>query len=195
MKSDSDGNRGIGRSTLYEWPEFSEEMNSAEKKPNANIELWTELQKKYPHDETIDLKNRAVPTRSYWTGLPCGETGCCFAFTCCRTVTRIELYLGKNDKLENKRLFRLLHERSVAIEQKLHTAGLNAAKVDFDELPGKTASRISVKYENISSDDLPEKRDDIVKWFCTVMPPFARAMKETLSEIKRAGVESGPKGI
>lgn len=196
MKSDSDGNREIGRSTLYEWPEFTKAIRTVGKMANANYELWKKLQEKYPHDGVIDLKKRrSVPTRSYWTGLPCGETGCCFAFTCCRTVTRIELYLGKNDKTENKGLCQLLEAQRETIEQKLRTAGLNSIKVDFDPLPKRIASRISLRHENFTAVDLSASRDEIVRWFCTVMPPFAKAMKEALSEIKDAGVESGPDGI
>lgn len=186
LKNDLNGDGGIGRSTLYEWPEFTKAMREIGKMADVNLKFWTELQREYPHDAIINFKNRAVPTVSYWTGLPCGESGCCFAFTCSRTFTRVELYLGKKEMSENKRLCRLLEAQRDAIEQKLRAPELRPVKVDFDPLPGRIASRIFVRYGNVTSDDLPEKQSEIVKWFCTVMPPFARAMKEALARVGMA---------
>ncbi len=186
MKNDSENGKEIGRSTLYEWPEFTKAMKKIGRMANVNYELWAELQKKYPHGGTIDLKNRSVPTKSYWTGLPCGESGCCFAFTCCRTVARVELYLGKKKKAENKRLFVQLKAQEDAIKRQLRIEGVNAEDIAFDELESKIGSRIYVKYGNVISNDSPKKRDDIVKWFCVVMPSFAKAMTEALAKVKMA---------
>lgn len=191
-RGDSEAKVEIGRSMLYDWQEFTNVVREGiGEMANAGYKLWMALQKEYPHDAIINFKNRAVPTRSYWTGLPCGESGCCFAFTCCRTATRIELYLGKKERAENKRLFKELKTQEDAIKRQLRSDGVNADEISFDELEDKIASRISVRYGNVTSDDLPEKQSEIVKWFCAVMPPFARVMKEMLARVGMAMHEQG----
>ena len=171
----------VERSTLYEWAKFDKKMMEIVEAGNKCHGLWVELKARYRHDETINFSQRAIPYDSYWSGIPSCKPGCCFAFVCNRKVTRVEFFIGRNSRDENKQIFERLQSRRNEIEEMLRKENLLNEQVDYDPLENKISSRIFIQYCDVTSGQLNERKDDIIKWFCRIMPPFARAINAALT--------------
>ena len=179
----------VKRSDLYEWPEFATAFKSIGGKKNENYKLWALLHQKYPHSkEFIDLSGRTIPYDSYWSGLPTGFRGSCFAFISNKKVVRVELYMNDSSATANKKLCQWLESRKEDLEDslndKLKGCAISPISIVFDLLENRIASRVYVEFTDYETENI--EKDTIIDWFCKVMPKFVRVIKDALVEYNGA---------
>ncbi len=112
--------------------------------------------------------------KDYWCGFRLGRASVQFAATANARdkVLGAELYIGRND---DKALFRALKAESAEIEQ------VFGERLDWQELPDKTASRIAVRLEADPSD--PAARKAQFEWMADKLERFHRAFYDRVREL------------
>ena len=91
-------------------------------------------------------------------------------------VARVEVYINREDRESNKKLFDQLRERREAIESDLATS------LSWQRLDRKKASRIAMERPG-SIDEEPETLDEILAWMKAGLLTFDRVFGPRLDEI------------
>ena len=105
----------------------------------------------------------------------CGG-GCSFCIIFGRSEARVELYIGRADKDENKKIYDFLYTHKQRIEDKF------GALLIWERLDNKKACR--VKYDKPVDYYNEENWSEIMSWMYAHMTRLERAIKPILDEVK-----------
>jgi len=132
-------------------------------------EFWalflTELHSRYPN-----WTNTRTPLAQNWMNLPAGTSAANYAVVATRSAIRVELYFPSSDASQNLTNFRSVLARKEVIEESF------GRQLDWDELPGRKACRISCS--------LPANINDRQEW-----DKYARWLLENVGDL-RAAIDS-----
>lgn len=143
-------------------------------------EFWT----KYLHliQQKCDYYNNISPSKSNWIGTGSGISGVAFNSVISNYYARVELYISRNQKDENKQIFDELVKEKGIIENEFGNT------LEWERLDNKKACRI--KYEMINRDYF--NRDDwdkMIEFMVDNLPKlintFSKRLKKASQKIKQ----------
>lgn len=139
------------------------------------LEFWKQLLKAM--GSKTDMFQNISPGESNWLGTGAGLSGVLFYCVISRSDARVELYLAKKQKEENKHIFHALEKQKAALESAF------GETLVWEELPTKQASRI--KYE-LSGVDYFEKDDweRMIEFLVDGMLRLEKTFRAPLQKIK-----------
>ena len=125
----------------------------------------------------ISRFEKLSPSKENWLSSATGISGCGINIIFAKKFARVELYLSKSQKEENKRIFDQL------ALQKLKVESLFGAELQWQRLDDKKASRIcfSRPFDGFDRENWPE----IVEWLCDHTNKLETAFSESLRELQK----------
>ena len=112
------------------------------------LEFWNQLLKE-ANGKLLSFQN-INPSKDPWIGVSAGISGIQLNFVVSRSYARVEVYISRPEKQENKNIFNALFGKKSELE------GVFGNHLIWEELPDKIASRI--KYE-LTEVDYSKKED------------------------------------
>ena len=157
-----------------------EEEKSAKKVKHELEELRREF-----WSQTLDrLRARGIsrfenisPSRESWLSSATGIALCGLNLTFAKKFARVELYLSKPQKEENKWIFDQLELQKQKIESRF------GAELHWQRLDDKKASRISFAQEFDGFDR--EKWPEIIEWLCDHIVKLETAFSDSLAKLQK----------
>lgn len=124
------------------------------------------------HSSNCSLFNGVSASNDHWISAGSGFSGCVYTLAILRKEIRVELYLGRANKEDNKALFEQLIRSRGAIEAAF------GSPLDWLESPEKKSSRIQFMREadGFNTDSWPE----LIAWHLEHIVKPAQAFKEPL---------------
>ena len=128
-------------------------------------------------NDTFDLYRNVSPGKENWISGGTGISGASFNFVIARSHTRVEVYISRSNKDENKFIFDELKKLQNQIEDNF------GSKLIWQRLDDKKASRI--KYE-LSGVDYVNEEDwpKIMTFLVESMHRMTKAFKAPLKEVR-----------
>jgi hypothetical protein len=128
-------------------------------------------------DKHLNFKVRAIP-KDYWCNFRIGRAGVHFAATARNRDKKIgvELYIAR---LDDKATFRALEAQKADIE---HSFG---DKLEWQELPNKTASRIAI-FKSADPANEPDRRNQF-EWLASMLERFHFAFYDRIRALNIEG--------
>lgn len=105
------------------------------------IEFWKELLKQY--NQQTNLFQNISPSRDNWIGIGAGISGVMINFVISNYYARVELYISRQSRDENKFIFDDLQQRQSEIETKL------GESLIWERLDTKKACRIKLELNEV----------------------------------------------
>ena len=165
----------VAKPPLQKMPVLPSEPSGRTMKYQA---FWAKLLE-YVRTNYPNVVSRSItpPVRSY-ISTHAGVTGFFIgsAFTIDKRF-RVELYIDTGDRQRNKRAFAALHGSQEEIERAI------GEELDWDEIPDKRASRISV-YRTGWLDEATQQVNDYVAWAAQRMALFREVFQPRLKELE-----------
>lgn len=155
-----------------------EEINTQEEIKTRHIlrlEFWKQLLKEAQNHVT--LFQNISPSKDNWISGSSGLAGVQLNFVISNSYARVELYITRSNKDENKFIFNTLLDQKLEIEEKFEN------QLIWEELPDKKASRIKYELNQVdyfNKEDWPKMIEFMVKH----MKKLELAFKEPLSILK-----------
>lgn len=149
-----------------------------------NLEFWTQaLEELQTRD--VSLFANISPLKEPWLRSAAGVSGCGYYLILLKKGARVEVYLRRPEKKENKWIFDQLAREKETLE---HSFG---NKLNWQRLDGKTASRISLfcPFDGYNRDVWPE----MIDWMCEHIVRLEEAFSEPLTGLKQqliSGIDS-----
>lgn len=155
-----------------------EEINSQEEIKTRHllrIEFWKKLLNETTN--SLTLFQNINPSKDNWISGSTGLSGVQLNFVISNSYARVELYITRSNKEENKFIFNNLYDQKLAIEERFGNP------LTWEELPDKKASRIKYQLNEVdyfNREDWPKMIDFMVK----NMKKLEIALKEPLLLLK-----------
>ncbi|WP_245287439.1 DUF4268 domain-containing protein [Bradyrhizobium elkanii] len=155
-----------------------DEVEAAATEKNRNSvrrQFWGELLKaagsKVPRFANIS------PNHFHYVSAGSGLRGVPFNFVATRSYGRVELYIDRGDKDENKLIFDELYTQRASIETAF------GGPLTWERLEEKRASRLKSEMPGDSFDE--DQRPALISFMVDAMGRFEASLKEPLAEIQR----------
>lgn len=116
------------------------------------------------------------PSLQNWFDFGAGRTGFRFSWVFGHETLRVELYIDTRDQAKNKAAFAALEKQRDEIEKEI------GARLTWEELPNKQASRISLKISAMITDP-PEKLEQHKIWVLETTFKFVDAFQERIKDL------------
>jgi hypothetical protein len=162
---------GLASKSLDEVEAAAEEKN----RYKVRRQFWTELLRaagpKIPRFANIS------PNHFHYVSAGSGVRGVPFNFVAGRSYGRVELYIDRGDKDENKSIFDELHSQRGSIESTFGGA------LTWERLDDKRASRIKAEIDGDFFDDV--QRPAMIAFMVDAMMRLEGSFKEPLAQIQR----------
>ena len=129
-----------------------------------------------------DLFRNISPSKDNWIGAGSGISGVAFNFVISKTYARVELYISRAEKVENKFIFDKLVEIKDEAEQYF---GNN---LTWERLDDKKASRIKCQMDNVSvfnEDDWGSMINFMVESMIKLNDAFNKPLQKVRQELNR----------
>jgi hypothetical protein len=130
------------------------------------------------HNSSCTLFNNISPSKDHWISAGSGVRGCPFNLIFGQKLLRVEFYISRASKEENKFIFDFLHGKKEKIEENF------GAPLEWMRLDNKKASR--VQYECKADGFNKEKWDEWVDWHLTHMTKLEKSFKAPLQQVTEA---------
>jgi hypothetical protein len=105
------------------------------------LEFWKQLLKQ-ANGKLVSFQNTS-PSKDNWVGVSAGISGVQLNFVISNYYARVEVYITRSVKEENKLIFNSLLDQKINIEQKF------GHELTWEELPDKKASRIKFELNQV----------------------------------------------
>ncbi|HEV8080490.1 MAG TPA: DUF4268 domain-containing protein [Chitinophagaceae bacterium] len=155
-----------------------EDINTQEELKSRHFlrfEFWKQLLNKI-NSQTTSFQNIS-PSKDNWISIGSGLSGVTFNFVISNYYARVEVYISRGNKEENKLIFNELKTQQNDIESKFGDVLI------WEELPAKKASRI--KYEKNQVDYFnKEDWQLMIEFLINAMPRLEKAFREPISKVK-----------
>jgi Domain of unknown function (DUF4268) len=162
---------GLASKSLDEVEAAVEEKN----RNNVRRQFWTDLLKaagpKIPRFASIS------PNHFHYISAGSGVRGVPFNFVAAKSYGRVELYIDRGDKDENKAIFDELYSQRSSIE------GAFGGSLTWERLDQKRAARVKSEMEGNIFDDA--QRPALISFMIDAMLRFERSFKEPLAQIQQ----------
>ena len=149
-----------------------------------SIEFWTQTLEKLRTRNVSRFANIS-PSKDHWLNSATGVSNCSYTLNFLKRGARVELYLRRPEKKENKWIFDQLIQQKKTLERSF------GSKLKWQRLDDKIASRISLSrpFDGYNRDVWPE----MIDWLCQHIVRLERAFSEPLAELNqqlRSGIDS-----
>jgi Domain of unknown function (DUF4268) len=162
---------GIADKALDEIESVTEEKN----RHKIRREFWTEVIRAMA--TKTSLFQNISPGSQGWIGAGSGVRGVGFNFAAGRAYGRVELYIGRGEKEENKFIFDLLYAKKEAIDTSF------GRELTWERLDDKGASRIKSEMPGSIFD--PDQWTELIEFMTDAMVRMENTFKEPLADINR----------
>jgi hypothetical protein len=155
-----------------------DEVEAAAEEKNRNKirrQFWTELLRAAA--PRISRFANISPNHFHYLGAGSGVRGVPFNFVATKSYGRVELYIDRGDKDENKAIFDELHSQKDDIERAF------GGQLTWERLDSKRASRVKSEMTGDIFDD--DQRPSIIAFMVDAMARFESSFKEPLLQIQR----------
>lgn len=142
----------------------------------VRLKFWTRLLQKM--NEKSDLFKNISPSKDNWISCGSGNSGLGYVFVITGNYVRVELWINKGVKEENKHIFDNIHSRKEQIESKF------GHELDWQRLNDGKGSRIAFYLKDVSVFN-EEDWDKIIEFMTSNMIKLEKAMKDVLPEVLR----------
>lgn len=149
---------------------------------NKYINFFNEFESKLKSLNELSIKIQSHPQGRNWIPLIVNSNNDssshkqCIVFSFARKSRfRIEIYLNEKDKNVNKKIFDLLYEQKLEIENEFR------AELSWERLDSKHGSRIAYYLDDSSINSDQEVLTDILEWAVEVLPRFYSALAKRYS--------------
>ncbi len=152
-----------------------------DKKPSAKMEAYRDYFQKMIDElrEVHHFTGARVSQFQSWFGFSSGFSGVLYgASYALGKRVRVDLYIDQGDLEDNKRLFDLLHNEQVVIEEEFGNS------LEWERLDDKRASRIAI-YRKGTIEDSPEEVEEYRKWSISNLLKFKEVFGPRLEEYMR----------
>lgn len=141
-------------------------------------EFWSQTLEKL-RTKGISRFDNVNPSKNFWLTGATGISGCLLKLICSfkDMFVRVELFLSRPKKEDNKWLFDQLESQKPQIEDSF------GAKLDWQRLDEKVASRICITEQFDSFDR--EKQPEIIEWICSHVEKLETACLGPLLNLKQ----------
>ncbi len=156
-----------------------EDINTQEEVKSRHvirIDFWKELLKQM-NAKTNSFQNIS-PTKDNWISIGSGLSGASINLVISNYYARVEFYISRQSKDENKLIFDELFKRKIDIEEK------TGIKFVWERLDSKKASRIKCEINDVSYFDNKDWNEMILFLTDTVVK-LEKVFKDNISEIKK----------
>ncbi|MEQ6378591.1 DUF4268 domain-containing protein [Bacillaceae bacterium S4-13-56] len=143
---------------------------------NVRINFWNQLLPEM--NKKSDLFKNISPSKDNWIGTGTGISNTAYNFVMSKSYARVELYIQRPIKNENKFIFDELYKLKDSIEEKFGDS------LHWDRLDDKKASRVKFQKDNVdvfNQDDW----DEMIIFMVDSMIRLEHAFKESLSEVRQ----------
>lgn len=145
---------------------------------NTYFEYWTKLKDFFSYKNSNFYKDRTPPTESWWPTFS-GIGSVNYNLVLRKSELRVELYINKKEKVENKKIFDFLYLNKEKIECNF------CYELKWERLDDKKASRISYSSIDFNFDkDDKEKWDEAIKWHYDYLNKLYKSIQDDLSNYK-----------
>ena len=156
-----------------------EDINTQEEVKSRHvirIDFWKELLKQM-NAKTNSFQNIS-PTKDNWISIGSGLSGASINLVISNYYARVEFYISRQSKDENKLIFDELFKRKIDIEEK------TGIKFVWERLDSKKASRIKCEINDVSYFDNKDWNEMILFLTDTVVK-LEKVFKDNISEIRK----------
>lgn len=149
-----------------------------------SIEFWTRALQELATRKVSRFANIS-PSKDHWLNSATGVSNCSYTLNFLKRGARVELYLRRPEKEENKWIFDQLIQQKETLERSF------GSELKWQRLDDKIASRISLSnsFDGYNRDIWPE----MIDWLCKHIVRLERAFSEALAELNqqlRSGIDS-----
>ena len=151
-------------------------INQSKSRYNTRIEFWKRLLQKA--NEKTELFKNISPSKDHWIGTGTGISSVAYNFVISKSYARVEVYMQRPIKEENKFIFDELEKQKVTIEDDF------GDKLSWERLNDKKASRIKYQKEEVNifnKNDWPIMIDFLID----AMVRLEKAFKLQLIEVRK----------
>ena len=156
-----------------------EDISSQEELKTMHLtrrEYWTKLIKAM--NSKCTLYQNISPSNYHWIGAGSGVRGVSYNFVVSKKLGRVELYIDRGEKDENKLVFDTLYGMKDEIEQKF------GGPLGWERLDDKRASRIKYENQTFNVSD-KELWPEMIEFMSDGMVRFEETLKEPLKKVNR----------
>ena len=139
------------------------------------LEFWKQLLKQA--SGKLNSFQNISPSKDNWIGISAGVSGVQLNFVISNYYARVEVYITRSIKEENKLIFNSLLEQKADIEQKF------GSKLTWQELPDKKAARIKYERENVDYFN-KENWAVMIKFLIENMEQLEKTFRDPILKIK-----------
>lgn len=140
------------------------------------IEFWKELLNNYNKRST--LFQSISPSKDNWIGIGAGISGVSFNFVISNSYARVELYISRYNRDENKAIFDELYKYKSEIESMIEN------ELEWERLDNKKACRIKLELKNVDYFDR-ESWPIMIDFLMNSMDKMEKIFKQYLQKIKK----------
>lgn len=140
----------------------------------VRLKFWAKLLQKM--NEKSDLFKNISPSKDNWISCGSGHSGLAYAFVITGNFTRLELWINKGTKEENKQIFDKFLSRKEQIESKFGN------QLDWQRLDDGKGSRVAFYLNDVSVFN-EEDWDKMIEFMTGNMIKFEKAIKDILPEV------------
>ncbi|UOQ44066.1 DUF4268 domain-containing protein [Halobacillus salinarum] len=142
---------------------------------NTRILFWKKL---LPHiNKKTELFKNISPSKDNWIGAGTGISSVSYNFVMSRSYARVEVYLQRSVKEENKFIFEELGKFKDSIENKFGDS------LTWERLDNKKASRIKYQKDDVNIYN-EEDWEDMINFMVTSMLNLENAFQKPISEVR-----------
>jgi hypothetical protein len=155
-----------------------EDINTQEELKSRHLlrlEFWKQLLQKANSNNLSSFQNIS-PSKDNWIGVGSGLSGVSFNFVISNYYARVEVYMSRSSKEENKLIFKSLLDKKSEIEEKI------GMPLIWEELSDKKASRI--KLESTFDYFNAENWEQMTAFMIDGMVRIEKVFREYISKIK-----------
>ena len=155
-----------------------EDINTQEEVKSRHvirIDFWKELLKQM-NSKTNSFQNIS-PTKDNWISIGSGLSGASLNLVISNYYARVELYISRQSKDENKLIFDELFKRKIDIEEK---TGINFI---WERMDTKKASRIKCEISSVSYFN-NEDWNEMILFLTETVVKIEKVLKDNIAEIR-----------
>jgi hypothetical protein len=153
--------------------EIGAEQKEFSKRHTLTKQFWTQLLEQM--SKKTKLANNVTPSTYSWIRLWRGMTGVHLTMVISREYARVEIYITRGDKEDNKRIFDLFYQSKEQIEKEFGDS------LVWERLDEKVASRIKYQLDGVDAfneTDWPTMTEFLIENTITLHKVFAENMRE-----------------
>ena len=140
----------------------------------VRLKFWAKLLQKM--NEASDLFRNISPSKENWISCSSGHSGLAYGFVITGNFARLELWIAKGTKEENKQIFDKILSRKEQIELKF------GHELDWQRLDAGKGSRIAFYLNDVSVFNEVD-RDKMIEFMVANMLKLEKVMKDVLPSV------------